>query len=103
MAGNGAAKELIKIAKNRMQKFYNPKMYKAPPKTELSTEDRIYVNNGGTLTTEAPGGIAGTGVMALVEVGAHVQRAGGAAAPPPPPRDLRPVHEEGPGEQRRDD
>jgi len=34
MAENTAAKELIEFAKNRMQKFYNPKLYKPPPKTE---------------------------------------------------------------------
>merc|ERR1719183_3348558 len=32
MASNGAAKELLGFAKNRLNKFYNPKMYKAPPK-----------------------------------------------------------------------
>jgi len=34
MAENTAAKELIEFAKNRMQKFYNPKLYKPPPKEE---------------------------------------------------------------------
>merc|ERR1719362_2104768 len=38
MASDTAAKELMKFAKNRLNKFYNPKMYKAPPKTELSSE-----------------------------------------------------------------
>merc|ERR1719265_2268660 len=58
-----------------MNKFYNPKMYKAPPKRELSEEERIAVNMGGTLApTAAPGGIAGTGVTAFAQ-----------AAPPPPP------------------
>merc|ERR1719324_2058839 len=33
MASNGAAKELLGFAKNRLNKFYNPKMYKAPPTT----------------------------------------------------------------------
>jgi len=76
MANNNAAKELIGIAKNRMNKFYNPKIYKAAPKRELSEEDRIAVNMGGTAPpTPAPGGIAGTGVT-----GALVQE-----APPPPP------------------
>jgi len=36
MANNAAAKELILFAKNRMNKFYNPKLYKAPAKQELS-------------------------------------------------------------------
>merc|ERR1719434_367505 len=76
MASDGAAKELILFAKNRMQKFYNPKLYKAPPKRELTEEERITLNNGGTLApTAAPAGIAGTGVEALQTRG----------APPPPP------------------
>merc|ERR1719387_1189509 len=54
------------MAKNRMNKFYNPKMYKAPPKRELSEEERITLNMGGTLApTAPPGGIAGTGISAL--------------------------------------
>jgi len=34
MASDSAAKELLKFAKNRLNKFYNPKLYKAPPKEE---------------------------------------------------------------------
>jgi len=30
MASNGAAKEILGFAKNRLNKFYNPKLYKAP-------------------------------------------------------------------------
>jgi len=83
MASNSAAKELIEFAKNRMQKFYNPKMYKAPPKRELSEEERVTVNMGGTLApTAAPGGIAGTGI-AFMQVAAHRQAV--KDAPPPPP------------------
>jgi len=79
MASNGAAKQLIEIAKNRMNKFYNPSMYKAPPKRQLSEEERVTLNMGGTLApTEAPGGIAGTGVTVFIS--AHNQ-----GAPPPPP------------------
>jgi len=63
LAANNAAKELIEMAKNRMNKFYNPKLYKPPPKRELSEEERITLNMGGTLApTEPPGGIAGTGI-----------------------------------------
>jgi len=66
LASNQAAVQLLEIAKNRMNKFYNPKLYKAPPKRELSEEERISLNMGGTLApTAAPGGIAGTGVTAL--------------------------------------
>merc|ERR1719465_291758 len=76
MAANNAAVELLGMAKNRMNKFYNPKQYKAPPKRELTEEERITINNGGTLApTEAPGGIAGTGISAMQSN----------AAPPPPP------------------
>merc|ERR1719253_360665 len=74
LAANQAAKDLLAFAKNRLNKFYNPKLYQAPPKRELSEEERITVNMGGTLApTAAPGGIAGTGVTALQE------------APAPPP------------------
>merc|ERR1712217_936772 len=38
MASDSAAKELLGIAKNRLNKFYNPKLYKAAPKVELSAE-----------------------------------------------------------------
>merc|ERR1719395_120681 len=80
MANDGAAKELLGFAKNRLNKFYNPKLYKAPPKRQLTEEERITVNNGGTLApTAAPGGIAGTGVTVLADVSEHK------AAPPPPP------------------
>merc|ERR1719393_452912 len=33
--------ELLGKAKNRLNKFYNPAVYKAPPKTEMSMEDKI--------------------------------------------------------------
>lgn len=32
---------LIAKAKNRLQKFYNPTLYKAPPKTEMTMEEKI--------------------------------------------------------------
>merc|ERR1719336_577167 len=59
MASDAAAKELLEFAKNRLNKFYNPKLYKAAPKTERSAEDRIFVAEGGTIPAAAPGGIAG--------------------------------------------
>merc|ERR1719230_9703 len=78
MASNTAALQLLELAKNRLNEFYNPKLYKPPPKRELTEEERITLNNGGTLApTAAPGGIAGTGV----EVFAQRSR----VAPPPPP------------------
>jgi hypothetical protein len=68
--------DLLKFAMNRLNKFYNPKLYKPPPKRELSEDEQITLNMGGTLApTEAPGGIAGTGISAIQAD----------AAPPPPP------------------
>eukprot|EP00746_Dinoflagellata_sp_MGD_P156055 gnl/MRDRNA2_/MRDRNA2_85680_c0_seq5.p1 gnl/MRDRNA2_/MRDRNA2_85680_c0~~gnl/MRDRNA2_/MRDRNA2_85680_c0_seq5.p1 ORF type:complete len:682 (+),score=266.58 gnl/MRDRNA2_/MRDRNA2_85680_c0_seq5:2-2047(+) len=84
MASNTAAKELILFAKNRMQKFYNPKLYKPPPKRELTEEERITLNMGGTLApTNPPGGIAGTGVS-FVQVHDVTDQESKAAPPPPP-------------------
>lgn len=78
MAEDSAGREVLGFAKNRLNKFYNPKMYKAPPKRVLSEEDRITVNMGGTLApTAPPGGIAGTGVTVFAQIKAH-------DAPPPP-------------------
>merc|ERR1719213_283773 len=57
-----AAIQLVGKAKNRLQKFYNPTLYKAAPKTESTMEEKIIT--------------AGT----FVQVRAHV-----AVAPPPPP------------------
>merc|ERR1719327_1793607 len=83
MATDGAAKELLAFAKNRLQKFYNPALYKPPPKRKLSEEDQITVSMGGTLApTAAPGGISGTGITVLADVSAHNA---GKVAPPPPP------------------
>jgi len=52
MASDSAAKELLHFAKNRLAKFYSPKLYKAPPKEELSSEDRIVENMGGAMLVQ---------------------------------------------------
>jgi septal ring factor EnvC (AmiA/AmiB activator) len=84
MANDAAAKEVIDFAKNRMNKFYNPTLYKAPPKRELTEEERLTMNMGGTLApTAAPGGIAGTGVTVFTQIRMH--RSEDDVAPPPPP------------------
>jgi len=81
MASDTAAKEILGFAKNRLNKFYNPTLYKAPPKRELTDEDRATLAAGGTLApTAAPAGIAGTGVTVLASVSQH-----GVAKPAPPP------------------
>merc|ERR1719311_905949 len=79
-ASNVAAKDILVIVENRLNKFYNPKLYKPPPKRELTEAERITLNNGGTLApTAAPGGIAGTGVTVLAQALQTI------AKPAPPP------------------
>mmetsp|Transcript_28270 Transcript_28270/g.50181 ORF Transcript_28270/g.50181 Transcript_28270/m.50181 type:complete len:494 (+) Transcript_28270:1-1482(+) len=89
MSSDQAAKELLAFAKNRLNKFYNPSVYIAPPTTTLSMEDKLYVEGGGVLpTTPPPGGIAGTGVevaASFVQISAH---SFGKVAPPPPPETM---------------
>merc|ERR1719422_1657479 len=67
MAADASAKELLGFAKNRLNKFYNPKLYKPPPKTELSAQERIAENMGGA---------------SFAQVSIHTNRK---EAPPPPP------------------
>merc|ERR1719336_2748914 len=84
MASDTAAREVLAHAKNRLNQFYNPKLYKAPPKVELSAGDWIYKSLGNPddlVTTAAPGGIAGTGIAVMAQVFSHEHK----AAPPPPP------------------
>jgi len=82
MSDDSTAKEVLMFAKNRLNQFYNPKLYKPAPKRELTAEERITVNLGGEVVTPAPGGIAGTGIGALVQESALARHKG---APPPPP------------------
>merc|ERR1719461_2221394 len=85
MANDSAARELLLFAKNRLNKFYNPKLYSPPAARELSAGDRVYENEGGNIPEEAAGGIAGTGITALVEISTHHKD-----APPPPPETVGP-------------
>mmetsp|Transcript_12647 Transcript_12647/g.23252 ORF Transcript_12647/g.23252 Transcript_12647/m.23252 type:complete len:366 (-) Transcript_12647:51-1148(-) len=75
MASDAAAKELLDFAKNRLNKFYNPTLYKAPPTTTLSMEDKLYVQGGGVLSAAA----------SFVQIAAHSV---GQVAPPPPPETM---------------
>jgi len=70
MAADTAAEKLLSMAGNRLAKFYTPKLYVPPPKTELSAEQRIAVNMG---SEAAP-------VLAQVQ-----QHDMASVAPPPPP------------------
>ncbi|CAK0863831.1 unnamed protein product [Prorocentrum cordatum] len=68
MSSNSAAKELLEMAVNRLNQFYNPRMYKAPAKVERSTMDAISQDVGGAAS--------------LVQVSEHRRFV---EAPPPPP------------------
>merc|ERR1711957_274107 len=75
-ASDTAAKEVLTWAKNRLNKFYNPKLYKPAPKVELSAEDRIYSNQGMEMSTTTPGGIAETGIS-FVQIRSHAKKSEG--------------------------
>merc|ERR1719229_674931 len=67
-ASDTAAKELLNFAKNRLNKFYNPKLYKPPAKEELSAQGAISRDVGGSAV--------------FAEVSEHVQRKNNIAPPP---------------------
>merc|ERR1719299_319748 len=77
-AENNAALQLLEVAKNRLNKFYNPTLYKEPERRELTEEERIYVNSGGADPRDAEEaavagtGIAGTGVTVFAQVAAKL-------------------------------
>merc|ERR1719151_572194 len=74
MAADTAAEKLLSMAGNRLAKFYTPKLYVAPPKQELSAEQRIAVNMGSEAApTEPP---------MLAQIRQHDLQS---VAPPPPP------------------
>merc|ERR1719238_1129065 len=68
---NNAALQLIEKAKNRLNKFYRPTLYKEAPKRELTDEEKILAASGRSdmIATAAP---------ELIQVHSG-------AAPPPPP------------------
>jgi hypothetical protein len=82
MTSDTNAKDVLNWAKNRLNKFYNPKLYKPPPARSMTEEERISVNMGGTLAPVTPGGIANTGIGAFVQISRHTSKK---AAPGPPP------------------
>merc|ERR1719185_3902 len=72
-AEGSAAVQLVEAAKNKLYKFYNPTMYKAPERRELTEEERIAVTAGAPDPRDAeeamgPGGIAGTGIAVFAQV-----------------------------------
>jgi septal ring factor EnvC (AmiA/AmiB activator) len=81
---NEAAIQLIHKAKNRLNKFYNPKQYVEPKQRELTAEDRATLAAGGEVDRSLPPQvIAGTQQTVFVQV--HVASAASKIAPAPPP------------------
>jgi len=90
VSDDATAKNLLLFAKNRLNQFYNPKLYKSPPKRELTAEERLTVNLGGVVSTPPPGGIADTGIGAVL-----MQLSASKGAPPPPPETFGPYSNKG--------
>merc|ERR1719245_2560230 len=67
MTSNSAAKDLLLLAVNRLNQYYNPKLYLPPAKVERSSMDAISQDVGAAM---------------LVQVSEHKQVK---VAPPPPP------------------
>merc|ERR1719265_789617 len=78
---NNAATQLIEKAKNRLNKFYRPNLYKEAPKKELTDEEKILASSGRSdlIATDAPQMIAGTNQAVYVQIRRSM------AVPPPPP------------------
>jgi len=54
LANDNAAKGIIAIAKNRMQKFYNPKLYKPPAEAAMFTQISLRRNDNGVAPPPPP-------------------------------------------------
>merc|ERR1719331_1639769 len=65
-AESQAAVQLIEAAKNKLNKFYNPTMYKAPERRELTEEERIAVANGAVDPRDAEEATAAAGDLRRV-------------------------------------
>merc|ERR1719441_54287 len=61
-AEGSAAVQLIEAAKNKLNKFYNPTLYKAPERRELTEEERIAVANGAVDPRDAEEATAAPGI-----------------------------------------
>jgi len=74
LAGNNAAKDLLGFAKNRLQKFYNPKLYVAPPARDVGLAQLRGAGEAApppppeaNLAYKKSGGESG-GVMAMIDL-----------------------------------
>jgi len=69
MASNGAAKELILFAKNRLQKFYNPKLYKEPASfLQVAATRDAPPPPPATMEAYAKNSESGNGVMGMMDL-----------------------------------
>jgi len=84
-AQNSAAVQLLDVAKNQLNKFYNPAAYKAPPRRELTEEERIYVQSGGEDPRDAEEAMAAQQGPGGVAIPSFTQMFMKAHGPPPPP------------------
>merc|ERR1719395_417036 len=84
-AQNNAALQLLGVAENRLNKFYNPAAYMPPQRRELTEEERIYVQSGGADPRDAEEAAAKEGTIAGTGIAVFAQAAG---APPPPPETM---------------
>jgi len=72
--------ELLGKAKNRLNKFYNPAVYKAPPKTEMSMEDKIVAAGTSALTQSEVKFDSDDDAASFMQIKSHVH-----VAPPEAP------------------
>jgi predicted nucleic acid-binding Zn-ribbon protein len=77
MASDAAAKELLGFAKNRLNKFYSPKLYKAPPKTDVTVLADVSMHTAGNVAPPPPPATAAAfskkseesnGVIAMIDL-----------------------------------
>jgi hypothetical protein len=74
------AEQLISKAKNRLQKFYNPSLYKAEPKKEMTMEEKIIASGSSALVQQE----AAFDGASFVQVRLHRRDATGVAPPEAP-------------------
>merc|ERR1719262_1476588 len=77
------ALELIAKAKNRLQKFYNPSLYNAPPKKEMSMEEKIIASGSSALMQQEAA--FDSPDVSFVQIKRSLRRSQAKVAPPEAP------------------
>merc|ERR550537_907002 len=83
VSANEVALALIGKAKNRLQKFYNPTLYKAPPKKEMSMEEKIIAAGSSALMQQEAAFDAPD--VSFVQIKRSLRRSQAKVAPPEAP------------------